>query len=86
RGLAEGRFDVLVTSLGVNDVTGGRTVRGWLDDQRALRGLARSRLGVSLLVITGVPPMGRFPALPQPLRWYLGSRADRFDERLRADL
>ncbi len=86
RGLPEGRFDVLVTSLGVNDVTGGRTVRGWLDDQRALRGLARSRLGVSLLVITGVPPMGRFPALPQPLRWYLGSRADRFDERLRADL
>lgn len=84
--LPEARFDVLVTSLGVNDVTGGRTVRGWLADQRELRALARARLGVSLLVIAGLPPMGRFPALPQPLRWVLGRRATRFDDRLRGDL
>lgn len=81
-----GPFDVLVTSLGVNDVTGGRTVRGWLRDQRALRSLARTRLGVSLAVVTGLPPVDRFPALPQPLRWVLGTRAKRFTRRLEADL
>ena len=30
--------------------------------------------------------MHEFPALPQPLRWHLGSRATEFDRDLRADV
>jgi lysophospholipase L1-like esterase len=81
--LEDARFDVMVTSLGVNDLTRGTGTRDWLHRQRELRELARDRLGVKLLVLSGLPPMGGFPLLPQPLRWYLGRRADEFSERLR---
>jgi hypothetical protein len=33
-------------------------------------------------VLSGLPPMHRFPALPQPLRWYVGSRARDFNRVL----
>ena len=38
------------------------------------------------MLISGVPPMLYFPALPQPLRWYLGKRAEDFNRMLAADL
>jgi hypothetical protein len=47
-----------------------------------LLNVLRHQLGASLIVITGLPPMGRFPALPQPLRWYLGARCRGFDAAL----
>ncbi len=78
-------YDVLVTSLGVNDITRRTSVAAWLEDQRAIRSLARTRFGVSLLVLAGLPPVDRFPALPQPLRWYLGGRARRFTHGLAED-
>ncbi|NNF39399.1 MAG: SGNH/GDSL hydrolase family protein, partial [Gemmatimonadetes bacterium] len=75
-------FDVLVTSLGVNDVTRGLGLARWMEQQRALLTLARERFGVGLAVVAGLPPMGGFPALPQPLRWYLGRRARQFSDAL----
>jgi len=78
--------DVALTSLGVNDVTSGVGLDKWLGQQRVLRELLKERFGVSLVVHSGLPPMHGFPALPQPLRWYLGSRATRFDRALEAEL
>jgi lysophospholipase L1-like esterase len=85
-GLGDVRFDVLVTSLGVNDITRGARTGAWLESQRRLRTVARERLGVSLLVISGIPPMDGFPALPNPLRRYLGNRARRWNTLLEQDL
>ena len=85
RKLEAQRFDVVVTSLGVNDVTTGRTLSTFRLQQRELRALLRDRFGASLLIISGLPPMHLFPALPQPLRWYLGRRAREFDRVLRDD-
>ena len=79
-------FDVMITSLGVNDLTGGIKTKTWLREQRALRSFARHRFGVTQLIITGLPPVGGFPALPQPLRWYLGSRAKHFNSKLEKEL
>ena len=79
-------FDVAVTSLGVNDVTGHTGRRKWIRLQRELRGVLKERFGVSFTIVSGLPPVHGFPALPQPLRHYLGSRATRFDEQLKADL
>lgn len=81
-----GPFEVAITSLGVNDVISQTGLRRWLRQQRELRELLRERFGVTLLLISGLPPMHGFPALPQPLRWYLGLCASRFDGALRADL
>lgn len=78
-------FDVLVTALGVNDVTRGTEVDAWLEQQRRVFDLARERLGAQQVVVSGLPPLGSFPALPWPLRSWLGRRARRFDAALREE-
>lgn len=85
-GLRGERFDVLVTSLGVNDLTRGVALPEWLRRQRRLREVAREQLGVALQLVAGLPPVDGFPALPQPLRWYLGGRARAFTAALARDL
>lgn len=74
--------DVLVTALGVNDVTGQRKPNDFVDDYRRLLESVQKRTGISLLVANGLPPMHLLPALPQPLRWYLGQCAFRLDHAL----
>lgn len=77
-------FDVAVTSLGVNDVTAGQTLPIWLEEQQTLVALLRSKFQVRRIVLSGLPPVHKFPALPQPLRWYVGSQVRRFDRALAA--
>jgi len=79
-------FDAAVTALGVNDVTSGVSEAKWRHSQAELRGLLRSRFCVARILVCGLPPMSRFPALPQPLRWFLGSRATRFSQLLKRDV
>jgi len=75
-------FDVALICVGVNDVTGRTRARDWSRRLLALMHLLRSRFAVMHVVFSGLPPMHAFPALPQPLRWYLGARAARFDALL----
>lgn len=76
------RFDVVVLSLGVNDVTRGVGRARWLARQSALIDLLQSRFAPRAVLVTALPPMHLFPALPQPLRWYLGARARDFNAAL----
>jgi lysophospholipase L1-like esterase len=78
--------DAVVTSLGVNDVTGGVGVADFLARQARLRELLRGKFSARCIVVSGLPPMGSFAELPQPLRWYLGARARELDEALAASL
>ena len=74
--------DIVVTGLGVNDVTAQRgTARFIADTEELLRAIA-SRAGASAFVLTGLPPLHVLPAAPQPLRWYLGQCAARLDRGL----
>ena len=41
----------------------------------------RVRVGPARLLVSGVPPMEMFPALPAPLRQFLGLRAARVGAR-----
>jgi lysophospholipase L1-like esterase len=79
-------FDVAVTSLGVNDAIAMVGVRRWRRRQARLRQLLRDKFGVASLVISGLPPMHRFPALPQPLRWHIGLRATQLNRALERDV
>jgi lysophospholipase L1-like esterase len=72
-------FDVAVTSTGVNDVTGFTPLARWLELQGRLVELLRTRFQVRQVLLSGVPPMHVFPALPQPLRWWLGQGAARLN-------
>jgi len=76
------RTDAVVTSLGVNDVTGDVGVGDFLERQGRLRSLLREKFGARFILVSGLPPMGSFIALPQPLRWYLGERAKELDRAL----
>ncbi len=78
--------DVAVTSLGVNDVTGAVGPAKFVARQAVLHALLRERFGARQVVVSGLPPVHAFPALPQPLRWYLGARARELDAALAASL
>ena len=75
-------WDAIVTALGVNDLTGQRDKTAWRADQQRLIDLLRVRFNPHVILISSLPPMHRFPALPQPLRWHLGNGAQRFNMAL----
>lgn len=79
-------FDVAVTSLGVNDSISMVSVPSWRSRQAALRQLLRDRFGVQTVIVSGLPPMHAFPALPQPLRWHVGARATQLHRALARDV
>jgi lysophospholipase L1-like esterase len=76
------RFDVALIVVGVNDVTGLRSMRAWLRDIDAIAARLRGIAPGARLVASGLPPVHRFPALPQPLRGFLGARAIALDAAL----
>jgi lysophospholipase L1-like esterase len=75
--------DVAVIVTGVNDVVdqvaSQRAVRA---RERIVNGL-RNLAGVRHVVFCPLPPVHRFPALPQPLRWIAGTDARRHNNALR---
>ncbi|WP_194757192.1 SGNH/GDSL hydrolase family protein [Aliidiomarina indica] len=75
-------FDVVVTSLGVNDVTRNISPYRFRRQQQALVELLASKYAAKHVILTAVPPMHSFPALPQPLRWFLGRQAERLTREL----
>lgn len=81
--LAGEQFDIALLSVGVNDVTGRTPPARWRRDYAELLTRLRAQCGVRLCVLTPVPPMHLFPALPQPLRWYMGGGARRLNAALR---
>ncbi len=83
RAFEDSRAELLVLSVGLNDVTGLMSVQPWLDEMRQIFQLLRTTAPDALIVHLGLPPLAHFPALPQPLRRVLGERAQAFDEALR---
>ena len=79
-------FDVAVTSLGVNDVISMTTRDDWRARQLDLWELLREKFSVTTLIVSGLPPVHDFPALPQPLRWHMGSRATEFNADLAVEI
>ncbi|PRY92713.1 lysophospholipase L1-like esterase [Hasllibacter halocynthiae] len=79
-------FDAVVLGVGVNDVTRGVRRRDFLRRQARLRTLLRARFGARRFYVTGLPPVGEFPLLPDPLRRVVGLQAARFDRALRGAL
>jgi len=77
-------FDAVLISLGVNDVTGGVSLKQWLMQTQRLADLLNSKFSARQIIFSSLPPMHHFPALPQPLRWALGERAKTFNRALQA--
>ena len=75
-------FDVVVTALGVNDVTSQVSLRRWRGQQMALIELIQSQFTPHQTIMSGLPPMHEFPALRWPLNAYLGACANAKDQLL----
>jgi lysophospholipase L1-like esterase len=67
--------DLVVVALGVNDTIELHSANRYRRDLLRLVCALRDRLGPVPVLLAGVPPMGRFPALPPPLRQVLGLRS-----------
>lgn len=78
-------FDAVLVSVGVNDVTGCRvSASDWSASVAHLLDVLFWKYGARQVLLAPVPPMHLFPALPQPLRWFLGRRAKQFNTVLTA--
>ncbi|MCR5865588.1 MAG: SGNH/GDSL hydrolase family protein [Aquincola tertiaricarbonis] len=74
--------DVIVSALGVNDVTSQTPPALFVRQYKQLLRDVRRRTGARIGIVSGVPPLHQLPAAPQPLRWYLGQCARRLDQEL----
>ncbi|MEM6757918.1 MAG: SGNH/GDSL hydrolase family protein [Pseudomonadota bacterium] len=75
--------DVAVVALGVNDTKNGVSTARWRTGYADLLTTLRAEFGIRHVYVSGLPPLGEFPLLPQPLRGVLGRRSDHFDRVLK---
>lgn len=75
----ESGIDYLVLSVGVNDVTSLTTTDTWERNLSQLLNRLNTLYEQPTIVLCGLPPFGRFPALPQPLRSSMQLRARTLD-------
>ena len=80
--LTEQTFDYVLVSVGVNDVTHLTRANHWSNNIRTIAKLLDTKFGTPKVLLTSVPPIQRFTAIPSPLRWLLGLRAKRLNELL----
>jgi lysophospholipase L1-like esterase len=71
--------DLILLSVGVNNVTGLSSTRYWRARLRELLDRLEGRFPGARIIFAGLPPMARFPLPPQPLRFSLGLRASTLD-------
>lgn len=80
--ISDQQYDIVITSIGVNDVTKFTSARSWLKQQKQLFADIQNRFKPKLIIVSGVPPMQHFPALPNPLAWLFGKYAAQMNQVL----
>ncbi|MFH7766173.1 SGNH/GDSL hydrolase family protein [Acinetobacter sp. BSP-28] len=75
-------FDVVITSVGVNDITKLMQPKDWIQKQQQLYAEINQKFTPELIIASGVPPMNMFPALPNPLAWLFGQYAKGMNKNL----
>lgn len=76
-------YDIAVISIGVNDVIAMTSLQEWRRNLAAVAAHLVGKCGVKTVYFSSVPPMHLFPALPNPLRWWLGLRARQLNRAMR---
>ena len=76
-------FDVTVLTVGVNDLFDRRAPRLWAGDLTSLVEALSGEHGRTRVIVSGMPPVHRVPAIPRPLRFVLGRRARVMDRVMR---
>lgn len=74
------KFDFVLVSIGVNDVTGLTKEHQWISNINNILELCNVKFDNPKVLMTALPPMHLFTGLLQPLRWWLGARAKKLNE------
>jgi lysophospholipase L1-like esterase len=82
-GIPQQPVDIALVAFGVNDTTAFHSVARWRRDLRNIVAGLDACCSPRLIVLSGVPPLALFPALPQPLRWVMGLKARTLDAAVR---
>jgi lysophospholipase L1-like esterase len=75
-------FDIVIVSIGVNDVTTLMPPVKWGEMQACLARAIQVKFEPIFVIHNAVPPMEHFTALPQPLRWFMGKWAAAMNRQL----
>lgn len=81
--LPPGEADGILLSVGVNDVTSLSRLTVWRRNLGNLLTALGDHSPRAVVAVAGIPPLGGFPLLPQPLRALFGMRAATFDRAAR---
>lgn len=77
------RAHAVVIALGVNDSIASAlnpgALKAWDRNMRRLIAAIRGHVGPARIVLSGAPPLARFPAFPRPLRHFLGEQSSKLD-------
>jgi lysophospholipase L1-like esterase len=71
--------DVVLISIGVNDTKNLHPARRWRRELGELLDAVLDAAPRADVLLFGIPPMDRLPALPRPLADFLGARSREFD-------
>ncbi len=77
-------FNYVLLSIGVNDVTSKVSPKASVNNLQLIINLLKTEFNAQHILISRVPPMHLFPALPQPLRWWLGKKASKLNDALKS--
>lgn len=80
--LPANHFDWVVVSIGVNDVTELSSARQFRSRVHTLLQLLEQRFNAPQVLLTAIPPMQYFSALPAPLNYWLGLKARELNRQL----
>ncbi|MDB5798824.1 MAG: hydrolase family protein [Paucimonas sp.] len=80
--LQQSQVDIACIAFGVNDSTAFRRHTAWRSAVAGLLDQVESRLQPRHILLSGVPPLSAFPALPWPLRTVLGLKSASLDRAL----
>ncbi len=78
--LNEQAFDYVLVSIGVNDVIGLTRSHHWTANIKVILNLLKTKCESPTVLMTNVPPMQQFSAIPFPLNWVLGLRAKKLNK------
>lgn len=78
--------DVVVISMGVNDVTSNTPMAEWQHYTQHIIAILQRKFQAKHIIFLGLPPMALMPALPTPLNTLIGKMAQRLDLALQQQI
>lgn len=74
--------DLMIISVGVNDITANLNLKKWQANLTAIITIAQRKFKTKRLIFISIPPMDLMPSIPYPLNKFIGKKVKDFDKIL----